>query len=108
MKKLLKRKEKTDTSITIEVSTRTKKSLESISERSGIAPGDLLVICFRNVLKLGLIQPHYCKSCKRENWRDEKGVFYEMFEVKGDENCAFCGSEEDWETRDVGDFLEGL
>ncbi len=108
MKKLLKRKEEVDTSMLIQVSVRTETLLKKISERSGIAAGDLLVICLHNVIKSGLIQPHYCKSCERENWRDEQGVFYEIFEVADRDRCAFCGSDEDWVTRDVGALLEGL
>ena len=90
------------------LSVKTKRVLKDISERSGIVANDLITICCQNALLDGLLHPHQCASCGRENWRDKWGVVFKMFEIEEGGGCAFCGSEEDWETREVDDYLKGL
>ncbi len=100
MKKLLKRKVEADASEMVEVSAKTKKFLESISERSGITTCDLITICCQNALRKGFLYPLDCKSCGRENWRDVAGIIYEMFKVDDSGVCGFCEARGD-------DFGEG-
>ena len=102
-KKLLKKRKSSK-----KVSAKTKKVLAEISERSGISVDDFITICCQNALLDGALHVHSCASCGRENWRDKWCLVAKMFGVERGSGCAFCGSEEDWETRAIDDFVGRL
>ncbi len=88
---MLQRKTKLVSTETIEISMETKKFLEGISKRSGFTVGDLIEISWANGFEKNIIYPKECKSCALENWRDEIGHTYEMYEVEVD-TCIHCGA----------------
>ncbi len=91
---MLKRKVKPDAMMTIAVTPEIKQFLQDTSKRSRLSVGDLIVMSWGNGFDRNTIYPKYCTTCKRENWRDEEGIVYMLYDVEVD-SCMYCGAEGD-------------
>ncbi len=75
------------------VSKSTKDWFMHTSSRWGIPVSDLLEIICYNIRKEPIFDCLKCKFCGKENWRDNAGLIYEMYEVK-EGKCTACQSED--------------
>ena len=91
---MMKRKITPDVSVTIKLTAETEAFLQNISDRSGLSIGDIIILSWGNGFERNTVYPKVCGTCGRENWRDEVGVVFKLYEMDVDA-CVYCGSDGD-------------